>query len=193
VFDERGIFFLRHNLSELRAALVRRDGSVQFDVRLASADPRAFHTTHAGVTTNGSGYVVAFVEFETSPDELRAVTVANDGTVSAPARLMQLEEHRDLPNNFAGASLAFNGSRFLLGGSYVIGRPFLVSLDASLQQTGGVRRTDATPSVLPHPDGTSFIILWHGPSPYATILRADGSMTAPVWIVPPKSRRRAVR
>ncbi|HYK05941.1 MAG TPA: hypothetical protein VE974_29630 [Thermoanaerobaculia bacterium] len=192
-FDERGIFFVRHNLTQLRAALVRRDGSVQYDLRLASADPRAFHTTHPGVTTKGSDYVVAFVEFGTAPDELHAVTVAGDGSVSAPKRLMQVEEHRDLPNNFAGASLAFNGSRFLLGGFYVIGRPFLMSLDASLQQTGSLFRRDAIPSVHRHPDGTSFILLWHAPSPYVTILRADGSMSAPISMVPPKPRRRAVR
>jgi hypothetical protein len=192
LFDERGLFFVRHNLTQLRAALVRRDGSVQFDVRLAAADPRAFHTTDPGVTTNGSGYVVAFTEFATAPDELHSVTVGSDGSVSAPKRLMQLEEHRDLPNNFGGASLAFNGSRFLLGGFYVIGRPFLMSLDASLQQTGHLRRTDAIPSVHRHPDGSSFVILWHARSPYLTILRADGSMTAPVPIVPP-ARRRAVR
>jgi hypothetical protein len=185
LFDERGIFFVRHNLSHLRAALVRRDGSVQFDVRLASA--------HPGVTTNGSEYVVAFVEFGTSPDELQTVTVAGDGSVSAPRRLMQVEEHADLPNNFAGASLASNGSRFLLGGSYVIGRPFLVSLDASLQQNGPLFRRDAIPYVHRHPDGSSFVIVWHTQSPYLTILRADGSMTAPVSIVPQKSRRRAVR
>jgi hypothetical protein len=192
LFDEHGIFFVRHDLTQLRAALVRRNGSLQFDVRLASANPRAFHTTAPGVTTNGSGYVVAFTEFGTAPDELHSVTVASDGSVSAPKRLMQLEEHHDLPNNFAGASLAFNGSRFLLGGSYVIGSPFLMSLDASLQQTGRLLRTNTTPSVHRHPDGSSFVILWHAPSPYLTILRADGSMTAPVPIVPP-ARRRSVR
>jgi hypothetical protein len=193
LFDERGIFFVRHNLSQLRAALVRRDGSVQYDVRLASANPRGFHTTHPGVTTNGSDYVVAFIEFEKAPDELHAVTVANNGSVSAPTRLMQVEEHRDLPNNFSAASLASNGSRFLLGGSYVIGRPFLMTLDAALQQTGGVFRSDASPSVHPHPDGSSFVIVWHGPSPYVTIRRADGSMTPQVHLAPPRPRRRAVR
>lgn len=192
VFDERGIFFVRHNLTELRAALVRRDGSVQYDVRLSSADPRAFHTTHPGVAANGSDYVVAFVEFETAPDELHTVTVASDGSVSAPRLLMQVEEHQDLPNNFGGASLASNGSRFLLGGFYVIGRPFLVALDASLQQTGSVVHSNATPSVYPHSDGSSFVIVWQTQSPYMTILRADGSMTTPVPIVPP-ARRRAVR
>lgn len=191
-FDERGIFFVRHKLTEVRAALVRRDGSVQYDVRLASANPLAFHTTFPGVATNGSDYVVAFVEFETAPDELRVVTIASNGSVSEPKLLMQVEEHPDLPNNFAGASLAKNGSRFLLGGFYVIGQPFLVPLDASLQQTGSVVRSDAVPSVHPHPDGSSFVILWQTQLPYVTILHADGSMTAPVSIVPP-FRRRAIR
>lgn len=193
LFDERGIFFVRYNLTQLRAALVRRDGSVQFDVRLASANPRAFHTTGLGVTTSGSDYVVAFGEFDTTPDELHTVTVASDGSVSARNRLMQVEEHPGLPKNFSGASLASNGSRFLLGGSYVIGRAFLVTLDASLQRTGSVIRSDATPSVHPHPDGSSFVIVWHGRAPYVTFLRADGSMSAPVWLTAPTPRRRAVR
>lgn len=192
LFDERGIFFVRHDLSQMRAALVRRDGSVQFDVRIAAANPRAFHATHPGVTTNGSDYVVAFVEFGTTPDELQAVTVGSNGSVSAPRRLMQLVEHPDLPNNFGGASLVWSGSRFLLGGYYVIGTPFLATLDASLQPTGPVLRPNAIPSLYPHPDGSSFVIVWSGPSPYMTILRADGSMTAPVALVPPQ-RRRAVR
>jgi hypothetical protein len=193
LFDERGIFFVRHNLTHLRAALVRRDGSVHFDVAVAPANPLAFHATNPGVTTNGSGYVVAFTEFGTAPDELRAVTVASDGTVGASRRLMELEENRDLPNNFGGASLAASGSRFLVGGFYVIGRPFLLSLDASLQQTGGVFRGDTIPSVHAHPDGASFVVLWHAEKPYVTVLRADGSMTAAVSVVPPQPRRRAVR
>ena len=191
LFDERGIFFVRHTLNELRAALVRRDGSVQYDVRLASADPRAFHAAHPGVTTNGSGYVVAFAEFTTAPDELHAVTIGSNGSVSAPTRLLQAEEHRDLPNNIGGLSLASNGS-FLLGGSYVIGRPFLVRLGASLQREGAVVRGDATSTVHPHPDGSSFVVVWHAASPYVTILRADGSSTAPVSLVP-APRRRPVR
>lgn len=191
VFDERGIFFVRHDHNELRAALIGRDGRVQFDVRLAAANPRAFHSSIPAVTTNGVDYVVAFVEFGTTPDELHAVTVTIDGRVTAPTRLMQLEEHRDLPNNFGAASIAANGSRFLLGGYYVIGRPFLTTLDAAMQPTGS-RRTDAIPSVHAHPDGSSFIVIWQTPSPYVTIVRADGSMTAPVPIVP-LPRRRAVR
>lgn len=193
LFDERGIFFVRYNLTQLRAALVRRDGSVQFDVRLASANPRAFHSTGLGVTTRGSDYVVAFGEFDTTPDELHTVTVTSDGTVGAPNRLMQVEEHPDLPKNFSGASLASNGARFLLGGAYTIGRAFLVTLDASLQPTGSVLRSDAVPSVHPHPDGSSFVIVWLGRQPYVTVLRADGTMSAPVWLTPPTPRRRAVR
>jgi hypothetical protein len=192
LFDERGIFFVRHDLSQMRAALVRRDGSVHFDVRIAAANPRAFHATHPAVTTTGADYVVAFVEFGTAPDELQVVTVGSNGSVSAPRRLMQLEEHRDLPNNFGGAALASSGSRFLLGGTYVIGTPFLATLDASLQLTGPVLRTDAIPSVHPHPDGSSFVLVWSAQSPYVTILRADGSMTAPVSLMP-LPRRRATR
>lgn len=191
-FDERGIFFVRHTLDQLRGALVHRDGGVQYDVRLASADPRAFHITHPGVTTNDSGYVVAFGEFATAPDEVHAVTIGANGSLSAPTRLLQAEEHRDLPNNIAGLSLASNGSSFLLGGSYVIGRPFLVLLDASLQREGVVVRGDAIPSVHPHPNGSSFVVVWHAASPYVTVLRADGSSTAPVALVP-SPRRRSVR
>jgi hypothetical protein len=192
-FDEHGIFFVRHNLTELRAALVRRDGSVQYDVRLASANPRQFQTTSPGVTTVGSEYVVAFVEFETAPDEVHAVTIGTNGSVSAPKSLMQVMEHRDFPSNLGGVSLASSGSRFLLGGRYGIGPSFLVLLDASLEPTGPAFNDEMTPSLYPHPDGSSFVIVWDHPTPYVTVVRADGSMTAPVWVVPSKGRRRAVR
>lgn len=191
-FSEAGIFFLRHTQSHLRAALVHRDGSIRYDVGLASAEPLAFHTTQPGVAPNGAGYLVAFGEFAPTPDELHAVTVGSDGKLSAPTRLLETEEHRDLPNNIGGLSLASNGSGFVLAGSYVIGRSFLVRLDSAMQRQGAVVRDDAIPSVHPHQNGSDFVVVWHAAFPYLTILREDGSSTEPLSLVAP-SRRRSVR
>lgn len=193
LFDERGLFFVRHDSTALRAALLRRDGSVQWDVKIASASPSSFLTAEPGVTTRGYDYVVAFAEFRTSPDELHTVTISSSGSVSAPKRLMQVEEHPQLQKNYSGASMAFSGARFLLSGYYVIGTPFLMTLDASLTQIGPLVRSDALPYAYPHPDVSSFVIVWAAPSPFVTILRADDSMSAPVAIAPPPPRRRAVR
>lgn len=193
LFDERGIFFLRHTLTELRAALVARDGSVRYDVPVAAADPRAFHAVMPGVTRSGSRYVVAFAEFGRRPVEVHTVTVADDGTVGAPVPLLQTNPHQDLGNNVAAVALAWNGSRYLAGVGHVIGAPLLAPFDAAFHPAGEPIRGEGLPSTLGHPDGSSFVLLWRTPRPYVTILKADGSMTPRLEVAVSPARRRAIR
>jgi hypothetical protein len=192
-FSDQGLFFVRHQLKQARAALVRRDGSVQYDVAIADAEPLKFHAGPLAIVRNGAQHVVAFVDYAPEPDEVHAITIADDGTMSEPVRLLQTERHADLPANIASLSLAWNGTTYLLGGGYVIGAPFVMRfdsafrpLDAEPQRGGGLPRASV------HADGESFVIIWTAPKPYLTILAPNGEMT-PRLELDPMPRRRSVR
>lgn len=188
--DERGIFFVRHQLKEKRAALIRRDGSVQFDVHVADADPAAFHAGPIAVAFNGSHYAVAFVDYAPKPDEVQVVTISEQGLVSAPIPLLQTEERPELPNNVGFLSLAWNGAGYLLGGAYVLGRPFLMQFDGAFQPLD-VDRPAAEPVGM-HVAGGDILISYAAARPYITILTADGRMS-PALSIDPVPRRRVVR
>ena len=192
--DEQGIFFVRHQASELRAALVRLDGSVQYDVRVAAAEPLAFHAGPVGVAFNGSEHAVAYVDFATKPDEVQMVTISGAGTIGAPVRVLQVEEFPELANNVGGLTLAWNGTGYVLGGSYNQGRPFLMQLDAAFQPVAGTIRPDAAPRTL-ETDGTNVVIAWGAESPYVTMLSADGRMSPPLVLEAGSTapRRRSAR
>jgi len=188
--DERGIFYVRHQLTEKRAALIRRDGSVQFDVHVADAEPVAFHAGPVAIAFNGSEYAVAFVDYAPKPDEVQVVTISEQGTVSAPVPLLQTEEVSSFANNVSSLSLLRNGAGYLLGGSYVSGRPFLLQFDGAFQLLDADRPA-ANPSGM-HAAGSDVVISWGAPKPYVTILSADGRMS-PALPVDPMPRRRSVR
>jgi hypothetical protein len=192
-FSERGLFFVRHQLNQVRAALVRRDGSVQYDVAIADADPRAFHAGPLAIATRGAEHVVAFVDYAPEPDEVHAVTISGDGTRSEPVRLLRTERQPDLPSNVSSLSLAWNGTTYLLGGGYVIGAPFLMRFDSAFRPLDAEpQRGGGMPVVSVHPDGQRFVIVWIAPRPYLTILSPNGEMT-PQLDLDPMPRRRAVR
>jgi hypothetical protein len=194
--DEQGIFFVRHQANELRAALVRLDGSVQYDVRVGAAEPLAFHAGPVGVAFNGSERAVAYVDYETQPDDVRMVTISGTGTISAPVRVLQVVESPDLPNNVGGLTLAWNGTGYVFGGSYISGRPFLMQLDAAFQPVANPIDTGGPPRTL-EADGTNIVITWGVESPYVTVLSADGRMSPPLTLEGPPSpaapRRRSAR
>jgi hypothetical protein len=193
--DEQGIFFVRHQANELRAALVRLDGSVQYDIRVAPAEPVAFHAGPVGVAFNGSEHAVAYVDFATQPDEVRMVTISGTGTIGAPVRVLPVEEFPEFANNVSGLTLAWNGTAYVLGGSYISGRPFLLQLDAAFQPVASPIRPDAAPRTL-ETDGTNVVITWGVESPFVTVLSADGRMSPPVVLEeagPAAPRRRSAR
>lgn len=190
--DERGLFFVRHHLTEKRAALIRRDGSLQFDVHVAGADPAAFHAGPVAIAFNGVQYVVAFVDYVPKPDEVQAVTISLDGTVSTPVRLLQAEEFPELPNNVGALSLAWNGTAYLLGGVYIQGRPFLMQFDGALQPLDAEPDRFAEGPYSMRTVGGDVVIGWRAANPYITILSADGQMS-PALVVDPPPRRRSVR
>jgi hypothetical protein len=194
--DEQGIFFVRHQANELRAALVRLDGSVQYDVRVGAAEPLAFHAGPVGVAFNGSERAVAYVDYDTQPDEVRMVTISATGTISAPVRVLQVVESPDLPNNVGGLTLAWNGTGYVFGGSYISGRPFLMQLDAAFQPVANPIDTGGPPRTL-EADGTNIVITWGVENPYVTVLSADGRMSPPLTLegppTPAAPRRRSAR
>ena len=178
--DERGILFVRVAPKELRAALVRRDGSVQYDTVVATTRDLVFPSAPIGITSNGAHDVVVFSAYA----QVRAVTISADGTVSAPVEL--------LPTGFAPLDLTWNGSVWLLSGYAPAGRFFVMRFDSAFQPL------DAEPFLgtgqpFVQADGANFAIVWDNyPAAYLTILRSDGHMTAPLPI-DPVVRRRSVR
>jgi len=192
-FSGQGLFFVRHQAQHVRAALVRRDGSVQYDVEVADADPAAFHAGPLAVAQNGAQHAVAFVDFTPEPDEVHAVTISGDGTMSAPVRLFQAERHPDMPNNVSLLSLAWNGTSYVLGGGHVIGTSFLTRFDGAFHPLDAEPlRGPAVPWPSVHAEGQSFVIVWSASRPYLTILTPDGEMTQRLEL-DPAPRRRAVR
>ena len=192
-FSEQGLFFVRHQLQQVRAALVRRDGSVQYDVDVADADPAAFHAGPLAVAQNGAQHAVAFIDYAPEPDEVHAVTISADGTMSEPVRLFQSERHPDMPGNVSFLSLAWNGTSYVLGGGHVIGTSFLQRFDSAFHPLDAEPlRGPAVPWPSAHADGHSFVIVWSAPRPYLTLLTPDGEMTQRLEI-DPAPRRRAVR
>lgn len=192
-FSEQGLFFVRHQLKEVRAALVRRDGNVQYDIALADADPPAFHAGPLAIAPNGAQHVVAFVDYAPEPDEVHAITISDDGTTSTPVRLLQTERHPDLPTNVSALSLAWNGTTYVLGGGYVIGASFLMRFDSAFRPLDAQpQRGPDQPWATVHGDGQNFVIVWSAPKPYLTILSANGEMTSRLEL-DPMPRRRAVR
>jgi len=192
-FSEQGLFFVRHQLTEVRAALVRRDGSVQYDVAIADADPGAFHAGPLAIARNGARHVVAFVDYAPEPDEVHAITISADGTFSAPVRLLRTVRHPDLPANVGALSLAWNGTTYVLGGGYVIGAPFLMRFDSAFRPLDAEpQRGAGVPWATLHADGQRFVIIWSAPMPFLTVLSPNGEMT-PALHLDPVPRRRSVR
>jgi len=192
-FSEHGLLFVRHQLQEVRAALVRRDGTVRYDVAVTAADPMAFHAGPLAIAMNGSQHVIAFVDYAPEPDEVHAITISDDGTMSEPVRLLQGERHADLPTNISALSLASNGTAYVLTGSYVIGKPFVMRYDSAFHPLDAEpQRAFDVPWASVHADGERFVIVWSAPRPYLTILAPNGAMTPRVEL-DPQPRRRAVR
>ena len=191
--SERGLLFVRHHQKEVRTALVRRDGSVQYDVAITDADPLAFHAGPLAIAENGAQDVIAFVDFAPEPDEVHAIAISSDGTRSEPVRLLQGERSPDFPNNISALSLATNGTTYVLTGSYVSGKPFVMRYDNAFRPLDAEpQRTMHIPWASLHADGQRFVMVWSALRPYVTVLSPDGAMTAPVD-VDPQPRRRAVR
>lgn len=191
-FSEQGLFFVRHQLKELRAALVRRDGTVQYDIAIADADAVAFHAGPIAIAENGNQHVVAFVDYAPEPVEVHAVTISGDGTMSEPVRLLQAApSFFDHPSNVSTLSLAWNGTTYVLG--YVSGGSFLRRYDNAFHPIDAApqRASDGAWASI-HADGERFLIAWLAPKPYLTILSPNGEMT-PKLELDPMPRRRAVR
>lgn len=192
-FSERGLFFVRHQLEQMRAALVRRDGSVQYDVAVAAADPAAFHAGPLAIAPKGDRHVVAFVDYAPEPDEVHAVTVSDDGTLSERVSLLVTERHPDLPNNVGALSLAGNGTTYVLTGGYGIGASFVMRYDSAFRPLDAEpQRAPHIPWVSLHDDGQQFVMVWSAARPYVTLFSASGEMTPRIEL-DPQPRRRAVR
>ncbi len=192
-FSDRGLFFVRHQLTQARAALVRRDGSVQYDVAIADAEPLKFHAGPLAIAANGAQHVVAFVDYAPEPDEVHAITISDDGTMSEPVRLLHTERHPDLPANVGSLSLAWNGTTYVLGGGYGIGAPFVVRFDSAFRPLDEEpQRGDSPSGASVHAVGERFVIIWSVRKPYLTMLLPNGEMT-PRLELDPMPRRRSVR
>jgi hypothetical protein len=192
-FSDQGLFFVRHQLKQVRAALVRRDGSVQYDVAIADADPLKFHAGPLAIAANGAQHVVAFVDYAPEPDEVHAITISDDGTMSEPVRLLHTERHPDLPANVGSLSLAWNGTTYVLGGGYGIGAPFVMRFDSAFRPLDAEpQRGDSPSGASVHAAGERFVIIWPARKPYLTILLPNGEMT-PRLELDPTPRRRSVR
>lgn len=191
-FSEQGLFFVRHQLKQLRAALVRRDGSVLYDIAIADADPAAFEAGPVAIAENGNQHVVAFVDYAPEPVEVHAVTISGDGTMSERVRLLQAAPSIfDHPSNVFSLSLAWNGTIYALG--YVSGGSFLRRYDSAFHPLDAEpqRASDGAAASV-HAGGEKFVIAWSAAKPYLTILSPNGQMT-PKLELDPMPRRRAVR
>jgi len=190
LWNERGIFYVRHTSGMVRAALIRRDGTVQYDVPILETVPMELNATPFGVAFDGSHHVLAFLDKEGDGGEIRVVRIAADGTLSGEIKVRNAE-----PRGYglSSLSLAWNGETYLLGGSYVIGYPFLVRLDAAFAPTAEQPAAAMRGSYLLRTIGEDFLMgSSANNSASVFVVKADGQTTPPVlWREP--GRRRTVR
>lgn len=190
-----GLFLVRRLSNDIRAALIRPDGSVQYDVLLFQSPAAQFAEPIVNAVFDGTSHVVAYAQRppgnELKPAAIEAVTIAENGTFE-PARTIVGSEPLVGIDAF---SLAWNGAQHLLtwstGGQLRASRftPQLIALDTEPRLIG----TGLWPgsAITPMPDGT-FALGWsRDGAPYAALLRPNGALTPPVALETTPRRRAA--
>ena len=191
---QSGLFVVRRLSNDIRAALIRPDGSVQYDVLLFQSPAAQFAEPIVSAVFDGTSHVVAYAQRppgnELKPAMVEAVTIAESGTFDAARTVVHAE-----PLGIDAFSLAWNGAQHLLtwssGGQLRASRftPQLIALDTEPRVIG----TDLWPGsvITPMPDGT-FAIGWsRDGAPYAALLRPNGELTPPVALEATPRRRAA--
>lgn len=184
--DESGIFYVRHTIGELRAALISRDGTLKYDVSLTRNLP--LRPATVATAFNGSRHVVVFVEPATNSLPVRAVAVSDNGSISEPITLI-----RDQKTDLVLFALAWNGNSYLLAGS---SPSFIQRFDAELLPIDPSPRSVSVLLGAPRQIrvvGTSFAIGWNGFAPFVTVVSADGQISPPTAVDALPRRRNAVR
>ncbi len=190
ILNERGIFYVRHVFKEVRAALIGRDGLVQYDVRITDADPMKFETSPLAVAFDGSSHVLAFRKDGRRDGEVRMVKIAADGSLSADVKILDPDPRGQ---SLAMMSLAWNGETFVLAGGYVfVGYEFLLRLDGNFAPAASQTTAPAFAFPLRTIGKDILFGLSHDNRASVFLLREDGRMTAPVLLREP-GRRRTVR
>jgi hypothetical protein len=192
--DEKGIFYVRHTLGELRGAMISSDGTVKHDAFIKEDEPLvALEPRPVAVAFDGSRHVVVFLEHSAESSEVRAVVISEDGSASLPIILFRGESTIQITT----LEFAWNGSSYLLAGGYVNGlrSPFLYRFDEKLRlldtvllPAGAERLGPPQIQVL----GSNFLFAWSGLKAYVAVMSADGQISQPV-AVDALERRRAVR
>ncbi|MFL6246232.1 MAG: hypothetical protein ACJ74H_09425 [Thermoanaerobaculia bacterium] len=194
VVDESGLFVVRRISNDIRAALIRPDGSVQYDVLLFHSPANEFAEPIVSADFDGTAHVVAYAQRppgnELKATVIDAVTIAENGALQPAHTLIDAG-----PRGIETFSLAWNGTQHLLawtsGAALRASRftPQLSALDAE------PRAIDTSVwlgiVIAAMPDGT-FAIGWsRSGAPNVALLRPDGELTASVAIDPAPRRRAA--
>jgi hypothetical protein len=191
---QSGIFVVRRLSNDIRAVLLRADGSVQYDVLLFQSPAAEFAEPIVNAVFDGTSHVVAYAKRPPGnvlkPAVVEAVTIAENGTFEAARTVVDAG-----PLGIDSFSLAWNGAQHLLtwssGGQLRASRftPQLIALDTESRLIGSDLWSGSV--ITPMPDGT-FAIGWsRDGAPYAALLRPNGELTAPVALEATPRRRAA--
>lgn len=190
LLDERGIFYVRHTGGVIRAALINRDGTVQYDVPIAETARLELNASPFGIVFNGSHHVLAFVDKESNGGEIQVVKIAPEGTLSGEVKVGDVD-----PRGYGlhSLSLAWNGETYLLAGRYVHGYPFAVRLDADFLPTAEQPPAAVREAFVLRTIGEDFLMGSSSDNRASVfVVKADGQATPPVLLREP-GRRRTVR
>lgn len=184
--DESGIFYVRHTIGELRAALISRDGTLKYDVILTRNLP--LRPATVATAFDGLRHVVVFVEPATNSMPVQAVAVSDNGLISEPITLIR--DQKTGPVLFA---LAWNGNSYLLAGG---SPPFIQRFDAGLLPIDPSPRSVSVLLGVPQQIrviGGSFAIGWSGFAQFVTVVSPDGQISPPTAVDALPRRRSPVR
>lgn len=190
LFNDAGIFYVRHTSGVVRAALLDRNGTVRYDVPIVQTAPLELNATPFGVTFDGTHHVLAFLKKAGNGGEIRVVRIAPDGTLSQETTILDSD-----PRGFglSSLSLAWNGETYLLTGGYVHGYPFALRLDAGFRPAGEQPPAPVRDAYVLRTIG-EVVLMGSSANNRASVfvLKADGQVTPPVLFQEP-GRRRTVR
>jgi hypothetical protein len=198
--DDHGVMLIRATLDEERATRIAWDGVIVYDVVLFTRDALRPENPSVAVAYDGVRHAIAFIPVFPAPaatrQQVHSLTVNADGAIE---RLGVIFAPESVRHELAQISLAWNGSRYLLAGTYLteawVHGLYALELDDQLRAVGFAEQTAATTpfagAAVVAASHDAFAIGWASYPPSVSVYRS-GAMTEPVPLSDvPEPRRRA--